>query len=112
MKNYSDYTFDNQLIQAYFDGDDSYVPQGELIYLHTHPLVKPNFLVQLEQMILDCGKFIKARNITGFPIEELERLGIKLGQLLPNVTYDNAAQVMGVMRELYVLCKNIGKVSI
>lgn len=102
-----DLTFNNSIIKAYFDGDDSYVPSSELIWLHTHPLVTPNFLTQLEELILEAGRIIIAKNMNGYPIAKLEELAIKIGTELPDITLETAPKILDAMRELYKLCNVI-----
>jgi hypothetical protein len=100
--------FGNELIKNYFEGDDSYVPTSELMYLHTRPLVQPNFLAQLEEMVLETGKLLLVKhNIKGYPLPQLETLAIKIGQRLPTITQDNAPEILGAMREVYRICKEM-----
>jgi hypothetical protein len=105
-----DYTFENTLIKQYFNGDDSYLPTGELMYLHKHPLVTPNFLTQISELILDAGKVIKEKNMTGYIIVKFEDLAIEIGTKLPEITTETAPDILKALRELYILCNRlIGK---
>jgi hypothetical protein len=99
--------FSNDLIRKYFEGDDSYVPTSELIYLHTRPLIQPNFLAQLEELILQTGKLLLKHNIKGYPLPQLEKLAIDIGQRLPIITNESAPEILHAMREVYKICKEI-----
>lgn len=102
-----DFTLNNQLIKDFFEGDDSYIPSGELMYLHEHPLVSPNFLTELEGLILQAGGVIQKHNIKGYPISELEALAIEIGKYLPEITVDNAPLILKAMRKTYRISKDL-----
>ena len=102
-----DFTFNNELIKNYFEGSDEYVPTGELMWLHTHPLVTPNFLTQIEELILKAGEIMQKHNMKGYPIPELEAIAIEIGQNLPDITIDNAPIILGAMRKAYKLSKDL-----
>lgn len=106
----NDLTFNNELINKYFAGDDSYIPVGELIWLHEHPLYKPNFLVQLEDMVLKAGKIIIKNNLANSHIiKKYEDAAIKLGQALGIgiITYENGPTVLAALRNAYNISKDI-----
>ena len=94
-------------IRAYFEGKGTYVPVGELLYLHTHPLVKPNFLADLEMFINQTSEYLVARNMSGKPVERLTVMATKLGRLLPDLNKDNAEQALDVLRDVYRLCSRL-----
>jgi hypothetical protein len=102
-----DFTFNNTNIKSFFEGNTADAPVAELIYLHAHPLIKPNFIIQLEQMILDAGQVLKARRMQGRPVEELISIALDIGQSLPDITSDNATKILVRMRDAYVLCNNL-----
>jgi hypothetical protein len=105
-----DFSFNNPEIKKYFEGDDSCAPVRELIYLHTHPLVQPNFLIEINNLVLVSTDKLVARNATkaSKAVQGLEDLCIKLGQSLPEdeVTAENA---LIYLRDLYNLCNEINK---
>jgi hypothetical protein len=102
-----DLSFNNTQIKAYFNGSDSYTPVSELMYIHSHPLVKPNFLDQLEAMILATSELIKAKNIRGSIIDRLTEHAMKFGAELPNINSDNAPKILGHLREVYKICNGL-----
>lgn len=101
-----DYTFNNTLIKGYFEGDDSYIPTGEIIYLHDHPLVTPNFMTELSQMIRDAGELMVKHKL-GHYAEKLEKIAIRMGTQLPEVNEANATTILGTMREAYKLSNDL-----
>lgn len=104
-----DFTFKNELIKKYFEGDDSYVPSSELMYLHIHPLVTPNFLTELEQLNLDAGKVLVRNGSPKHIVIQYENLAIKMGKELKdgNITSESAPKILHTMRELYKLSKDL-----
>lgn len=105
----ADFSINNPQIKAYFNGSDEYIPSSEFMYIHTHPLVKPNFVDHIESMINRSAVIIEKRSIRGVVIEKFTDLAIKLGAELPNVTQETAPVVLSHLREIYKLCKNLLK---
>lgn len=103
----SDFSFNNPLIRQYFDGSDSYLPTGELLYIHQHPLVKPNFLDQLESFINLTAKDMADRNMKGTIVDKFVEQTTVIGSNLPALTKQNAAMVLAALREIYKLCVSI-----
>lgn len=101
------FSFENTKIDEYFKGDDKDPPIDELIYLHTHPLVRPNFLVQLDELVIQAGIRLKAKNMTGYPVQEMIRIAVEIGKALPSVNQDNALKILVEMRNLYKLCTTL-----
>lgn len=102
-----DFSFNNLQIRQYFKGSDSYAPTSELLYVHSHPLVRPNFLAELETMINEASQVMVQRNMTGAPVQKFTALAQALGRELPELTDKNAAAVLGTLREIYKLCSTI-----
>ena len=105
-----DLSFNNSQIKAYFEGSDSYVPSSELLYIHTHPLVRPNFLTDLEVLIVNATEEMVAKNIRGAIVDKFTQLAISLGTLLPELSNmddakakEAAVKMMPTLRELYQL---------
>lgn len=103
----ADLSLDNPRIRKYFSGDDSYVPTSELLYVHTHPLVQPNFLSDIERIVNTTALHMSERSMTGKPVERFTIMAAKLGRLLPDLTKDNAAQALGVLRDIHRLCLQV-----
>lgn len=105
----ADFSFDNISIKAYFEGSDTYIPVSELMYIHSHPLVRPNFLDQLEKLILRTNELIQAKNIRGAVIERLADHAMKFGAELPTISQENAPTILSHLREIYRICTGLLK---
>lgn len=101
-----DYTFNNSLIKKYFEGDNSYVPTGEIIYLHKHPLITPNFMTELSDMIKKAGELMIKHKLAHYA-EKLTNIAIRMGQELPEVNEGNAQTILETMREAYKLSNDL-----
>lgn len=101
-----DYTFQNTLIKRYFDGDNSYVPTSEIIYLHKHPMIRPNFMMELSEMIRDAGELMIKHKLTHYA-DKLTNIAIRMGKELPDVNDANAKAVLETMREAYTLANEL-----
>jgi hypothetical protein len=100
----TDFSFSNTQIKKYFDGSDEYVPVAELLYVHTHPLVKPNFLDQIEALINKTSAWMKTKNMKGQAVTKLTDLSIKLGAELPGITRESAPIILSLLRSIYAVC--------
>lgn len=99
-----DLSFANPDIRGYFNSKTEVPPVSELLYLHTHPLVQPNFLGQIESLINTTAELMEQKAITGKPVERLVALTTKLGRRLPVVTNENAPEILDIIRDIYRLC--------
>ena len=104
-----DFSFKNPQILNYFKGSDEYIPSSELIFIHSHPLVKPNFLDELEAMILKTHQIIQKKNIRGIIIDRLSNLAMKFGAELPTITQENAPTILTHLRGIYEICDSLLK---
>lgn len=106
-----DYTFNNSLIKRYFDGEDSYVPLAELIHLHRHPLMTPNFMTQLSEMIATAGKAIEKNKLGSYYTDRLQEAAIGIGKQLSGaeggLSISDGAKMLEHMREVYKLCLDL-----
>lgn len=102
-----DFTFNNNLIAAYFNGDDSYIPSSELIYLHEHPLISQSFLVDLEILINRTTEVLIQKNMVGSIVDRFVNATIKLGAELPTINQQNAPSILNELREIYKLCNGL-----
>jgi hypothetical protein len=105
----NDFSFKNTQIKAYFEGSDKYVPSSELIYIHSHPLVKPNFLDELEALILKTTDLIQKKNIRGSIIDKIGNLTMQFGAELPTISQENAPKILSHLRDIYKLCTGLLK---
>lgn len=103
----SNLSINSPQVKDYFSGKGTYVPTGELLYIHTHPLIQPNFLADLEQFINQTAAYMVARNMAGKPVERFTIMATKLGRTLPDLNASNAAQALDVLREIYRLCTKV-----
>lgn len=105
-----DFSLSNPLISNYFDGDDSYIPVSELLYLHTHPLVQPNFLSDIEKLINDTAVYLESKNMRGTVVEQIVTLTIEMSSYLPSLDRENAPKFLETLRRIYSICVGlIGK---
>lgn len=102
-----DLSLKNESIKDYFLGSDFYVPVSELIYVHEHPMIRPNFLADLEVIILRTSKLMEDKNIKGKVVDKFLNLTIKLGQELPVISKENAPRILSTLRAVYMLCTKL-----
>jgi hypothetical protein len=102
-----DLSFNNISIANYFSGDNSYIPVSELLYIHTHPLVRPNFLTDIEMLINQVAVKIAAKPVNGVPATDLANYAVSLAVELQNLTETNAPVVLGLLRVIYTYCNNL-----
>lgn len=103
----NNFTFTNPIIKEYFESETrNNPPVGELVYLHTHPLITPNFLTELETLACQAGALIHKYNLID-RAKEIEQIAIKIGQHLPELTYENGPQVLECLKQVYKISKNI-----
>ena len=102
-----DMSFKNEMILGYFNGDDSYLPVSELIYLHEHPLIKESFLVEMEVMIHKTSAVMAKKNMQGSVVNRFIDATIALGTALPTVDKLTAPNILQQLRTIYVLCKAV-----
>ena len=100
----------NEGIRNFFNGDNSYIPKAELIYLHTHPLIRPNFLNEIHSLVEEVAIIISTNNIKGQVIEKIQNIAISIGQALPSVNDSNAESILLELRELYKVCTGLKEV--
>lgn len=104
-----DFSFNNPMIRDYFNGSEKYVPTSELLYVHSHPLIQPNFVAQVEYLINETAEKMSTKK--GSPVNKFIQLAQSLGKLLPILSDSNAAEALVILREIYQFCnKVIGKV--
>jgi hypothetical protein len=102
-----DFTFSNASIKDYFERGAN-PPTSELLYLHAHPLIKPNFINQLEKMMSEVGGIMVDKGIRGKTLDDLYQMALRIGEILPVLDRTNAADVLLEMRKAYTLGKSLG----
>lgn len=104
----NNFTFENKLILDYFEGNGE-PPVDILLYLHEHPLVRPNFVMQLETQILEATDKLNMLGPNSSPVKELIDIAIKMGQLLPLIRdRENAIKTLEQFKRSFLLCKKLG----
>lgn len=106
-----DFSLSNPDLKAWFASGEGEAPVREFIYLHEHPLVRPNFISEIEVLIHDTGLHIKARNISGSPVKRLvdaaETFSQALKAYLLGKTNDAARDVVEALKAVYKICTKI-----
>lgn len=107
----TDFSFNNPAIKKYFEGDGTYVPTRELMYLHTHPLIKPNFIMEIDNLVIQAGNKLIAKNTPGNSktVTGLQDLCIKLGTSMTDLDIKSAEEMLIHLRTLFVLCNKINR---
>jgi hemerythrin len=100
-------TLNNAQIKAYFNGSNSYIPTIEFMYLHTHPLVRPSFIDEIEAVITQAAAKVKTKKIVGSIVTRMTEITKDLGVELSSVTEANAPQILNLLREAYKTCRFI-----
>lgn len=104
-----DLSFNNVDIANYFNGSDVYLPTSELLYIHSHPLVRPNFLTDISTLINTVSVTMQQKGVTGVPVDDLAGYAKELATELQSLSNDNAVAVLDVVRNIYVYCNNLLK---
>lgn len=103
-----DLSFSNKSIRDYFDGNSEDAPVREALYVHEHPLISPNFLVQLDAYVQTLGQYLVRNNVkTGYHLTRIEEIAIEMGSLLPDFNEANATKFLVLAKEMYQFCKTI-----
>lgn len=100
---------ENENLNNFFNKDSDFVPVAEFMYIHSHPLIRPNFLTEITDKSTEAMEIILDRGIKGKTIEDLERVGVILGENILDVTEEKAKTIMLVLRDLYKLSNTIIK---
>ena len=106
-----DLSMNNPAIRKYFAGDDSYKPTSELVFLHTHPLVQPNFIQEVERVISAAGEKLIAKKVPPHSkvVIDLIDLTIRFGEAMGTLHPEDPEEVLSILRSLYVLCNSVLK---
>jgi len=106
-----DFSLENPQIKAWMNRQSDEVPVREFIYLHDHPLIRPNFISDIEVLIFVTGQHMLARSISGVAGKRLlafsETFANLLEAFIRDRTEDGAKAVLESLREIYLLCEKI-----
>lgn len=97
----------NKGISDFLEDKGTYVPTQEIIYLHTHPLIYPTFLSEINDLMKTVGEKIISKNVRGKPINDLSDIFIEIASKLPDINEDNAETILLSIKKLYGLLKRI-----
>lgn len=103
----TDFTFNNPFIRDYFLGSDAYVPVPEFLYVHSHPLIRPNFMMEIEVLINNTSEYLQMKNMKGGPVKRFVHLAQSLGAVLPIQDESKASEALRILREIYTFCNKI-----
>lgn len=105
----TNFTLNGPTIKPFFSGENENPPISELRYLHTHPLIQPNFVSEIENMAQEVGEKLKKAKVdsNSEPVKELTRIAIDLGRTMSSGQLDDPGQTLLHLRELYNFCNRI-----
>lgn len=106
-----DFSIKNPDISDWLNRKSSNAPVREFLYLHEHPLIRPNFLSDVEVLIFETGQHMLQKNISGTPANKLlsisETFASRLNTFVAGRDEDSAKDVLESLRDLYTLCTRI-----
>lgn len=106
-----DFSTSNPDIKDWLDQKTENPPVREFLYLHEHPLIRPNFISEIEVLIYETGQHMVGKNINGAPANKLvalsETFANRLNDFVGDRTEDGAKEVLESLRGLYRICKRI-----
>lgn len=107
-----DFSFKNPEIGNWFAFEpDSEPPVRQFMYIHEHPLIRPNFITELELEIYAAGQHMMENNIRGSAAVRLERFARDFTRGLESFVVDrseeNALPALEAMRNLRKLCSQV-----
>jgi hypothetical protein len=108
-----DFSIENPQIKGWLNRENDLVPVREFVYLHDHPLIRPNFLSDIEVLIFVTGQHMLARGISGAAGKRLlafsETFANRLEVFVREKSENVAKEVLESLREIYLLCEKIRK---
>lgn len=103
-----DFSLTNPSIKNFFDTGTNH-PVSELLYLHSHPLIKPNFLFEVNQEIILTLNYFSKPDANPSILEKFESLAKTMGGCLPDLNETNAVVFLDSLREIYLVCQQINQ---
>ncbi len=99
---------DNEQIANFLGGDDSYIPTSEISYLHSRPLIRPNFITEIGDLIDKVGSKVEKAKLSGKPIDDLTSIALELGFAMGKpMDAEVAKQIAFSLRKVYKLCLDL-----
>lgn len=106
-----DFSLASPAIKSWFDKNSDASPIREFMYLHEHPLIRPNFVSDIEVLIYDTGQHMLRKNVSGAPANKLvslaEAFAAQLNVFVEDRTEESAGDVLERLRDLYQICIRI-----
>jgi hypothetical protein len=106
-----DMSFNNPRVSAFFSEEPGKnvapCPVDELMYLHEHPLVQPNFLSQIEVMINESSEAVSQTRAWDAVAPKLGAHLVAIGNLMPKIDKTSAEEVLLRLREVYRIVSRI-----
>ena len=102
----TDFTLNNPLIKDFLEGKSTYVPSGELVYIHTH-LIQHNFLSEIETMLSIAHQVIDTITIKPKWTNRLLQAYMDLADILPNLNQETAPRILHILKDVYQISKHI-----
>ena len=101
-----DLTFSNSSISNFFNGNNSYVPTGELLYVQSHYLSN-SFLSELEVLISKTSQTLLEKVDKGRYESAFLTALAQLGEIVPDINEKTAEKVLFILRDIYRICNEI-----
>lgn len=101
------FSINDPRINKYFLGDNTDPPVRELMYLFSHPLIRPNFINEIDCMVQSkyaMALSAKEKGI-GFNSTQIEEACINLGNSLEGLSPKDPLKTLQALREVYNICK-------
>lgn len=98
---------DNEKVKNFLEGDDTYIPISEYRYLHERPLIRPNFITQINDLVDKIAPRVeKYKPMTA--VKQMSEYAIGLGTNLDGELTDGKIKtILFIFRGIYILCKDL-----
>lgn len=99
------FSFSNPKIKDYFF-KDSEPPVSEFMYLHSHPLIRPNFVKQIEEVFENTNAYFETHRVSDSVKNKFYSKTLQLAKTLPLST-KSAEEVLAILKSVLLLVKKI-----
>jgi hypothetical protein len=101
---------ENEGIRKFLEGDDACIPISEYRYLHDRPLLRPNFLTEINDLVDRVGGKVQHKASKQKLATVLTEEAIKLGRYLDGeLSDDKIKEILLIVRNLYTYCSDIDR---
>lgn len=102
-----DFTLSNNNILDFFTGKSDTAPVNEFKYLHSHPMIRPNFLTEIEDLLKQACEKLQGANLNQDAfIPLLSEHGRILGTNIEDFE-GKAETILNSMKVLYQFSKQV-----